>query len=208
MLKLTIVYFILLCFQTAQYVQLSTIQFVLLYCYTSRLPCTVSSAIFNVAFHNVLLADCPGCSVQYSCSGSKFCTSQCGFILSPGFPVSYPANQRCVWQITVQQGYYVTLTVMYFDIFEETSDQCDKDILTIEDTDKLGNAVADIGSFCNTKPPPEKMETSWHHAQVTFISEESGTATGFKLRYDQTLQLPEDLHWSNNNAGTFSHLLY
>ena len=76
---------------------------------------------------------CPGCSVHQSCTRMEMCSTSCGNILSPAFPINYANDIRCVWQISVATDSFIQLHFKYFDIFEMDFPSCVYDYVSIYD---------------------------------------------------------------------------
>lgn len=72
---------------------------------------------------------------------------QCGFIMSPGYPLDYSTNQKCAWKITVNRNAYIKLSFLEFDIFEDGSDECNRDLVEVIDSDRLGEQMVQIVKF-------------------------------------------------------------
>ena len=66
-------------------------------------------------------------------------------LISRDFPAGYGTNVRYSWHITVQQGLYVQLTFVQFDVYENPVKNCENDVVTIIDFD-LQDQATEIGT--------------------------------------------------------------
>ncbi|KAM5141109.1 complement C1r subcomponent [Mantella aurantiaca] len=137
--------------------------------------------------------------------GGVVCTptkrSQYGFVASPDFPKTYPNNNHSTWNITVPEGYHISLKFLVFDI--EPSDGCTYDYI------KVWAEHRELGRFCG---PPKSASHPGHRLFVSegnqmriefqsdFSNEENGTTIlypGFQAYYqavdNDECALPNDI---------------
>ncbi|KAG5446761.1 Procollagen C-endopeptidase enhancer 2 [Clonorchis sinensis] len=112
------------------------------------------------------------------------CGLECGEVLkgesgefrSPGYPVVYPDNLNCTWNIYKPRG----LSVLVFPTFEVeesyTGERCEYDFVHI--TVGTGDDQVIHGPFCGFKPPAPIVFQK--HVTVQFISDGSRAFQGFE----------------------------
>lgn len=121
--------------------------------------------------------DMKNCGVN--CSGNVF-TALVGEITSPNYPNSYPENSRCEYQILLEEGFQVVVTVRREDF-------------DVEPADSEGNCVDSLvfvakdqqfGPYCgNGFPGPLNIETKSNVLNIIFQTDLTGEKKGWKLRY-------------------------
>ncbi len=126
----------------------------------------------------------------------------CGYIISPGYPVSYDPTQKCSWLITVSENAFIELTFEDFDIFEDQSPACDRDFIDVWDIlDSESNVL--IGRFCNTYLPlGGVVHSSWNKLKLDFFTDGSQSGKGFMAKYTQIVSdVSETPTWEQNTNG-------
>ncbi|XP_019483246.1 PREDICTED: complement C1s subcomponent [Hipposideros armiger] len=121
--------------------------------------------------------DMKNCGVN--CSGNVF-TALVGEITSPNYPNSYPENSRCEYQILLEEGFQVVVTVRREDF-------------DVEPADSEGNCVDSLvfvtkdqqfGPYCGDGfPGPLNIETKSNVLNIIFQTDLTGETKGWKLRY-------------------------
>ncbi|XP_040294836.1 complement C1r subcomponent isoform X1 [Bufo bufo] len=108
-------------------------------------------------------------------------TPQHGLISSPNYPKTYPNNQHNTWNITVNQGFHISLKFLVFDL--EPSDGCNYDYVKVFDDKR------EMGQFCGPKssrshPGYRLFITHGNQMKIEFHSdfsnEENGSAVFYK----------------------------
>ena len=65
-----------------------------------------------------------------ACSQMMQMTNMSGWFSSPRFPLNYPGNVQCSWNISIPSGYTIYLTFLEFDV-EECGDSCTCDYVEV-----------------------------------------------------------------------------
>ncbi|CDQ76835.1 unnamed protein product [Oncorhynchus mykiss] len=89
----------------------------------------------------------------------------------------YNNNEICSWSISVPIGRSILLEFLEFDMENDTL--CHSDQLTVSVGADSGRP---IGRFCGSAPPPPVLINS-HSASLQFVSDVSGTGSGFVVRF-------------------------
>ncbi|XP_073862052.1 LOW QUALITY PROTEIN: complement C1s subcomponent-like [Macaca fascicularis] len=121
--------------------------------------------------------DMKNCGVN--CSGDVF-TALIGEIASPNYPKPYPENSRCEYQIRLEKGFQVVVTVRREDF-------------DVEPADSEGNCLDSLvfvagdqqfGPYCGRGfPGPLNIETKSNALDIIFQTDLTGQNKGWKLRY-------------------------
>ncbi|XP_005387022.1 PREDICTED: cubilin [Chinchilla lanigera] len=139
-----------------------------------------------------------GFKAKYSiarCGGTV--TGQNGVIESTGYPtLPYPNNLFCQWRFEGLAGHYLTIHFEAFNL--QNSSSCEKDFVEIWENHTAGHL---LGRYCGNAIP-ESIDTSGNAASVRFVTDDSVTAPGFRLRFESSLaECGGDLQGS---TGTFT----
>ncbi|XP_049633697.1 cubilin [Suncus etruscus] len=125
-----------------------------------------------------------GFKAKYSialCGGTV--TGQSGVIETLGYPTQPYANHLfCEWHLEGPPGHYLTIHFETFDL-QESSD-CEKDFVEIWDGSTSGNV---LGKFCGNVIP-DSIGTSGNVALIRFVTDETLTASGFRLRFESSTE--------------------
>ncbi|XP_006914722.3 complement C1s subcomponent isoform X1 [Pteropus alecto] len=121
--------------------------------------------------------DMKNCGVN--CSGNVF-TALIGEIASPNYPDPYPENSRCEYQILLEEGFQVVVTVRRedFDVEPADSEGNCADSLVFVTRDQQ------FGPYCgNGFPGPLNIESKSNALNIIFQTDQTGQKKGWKLRY-------------------------
>ncbi|XP_036315022.1 cubilin [Pipistrellus kuhlii] len=143
-----------------------------------------------------------GFKAKYSiaqCGGTL--TGQSGVIQSIGYPtLAYSDDLLCEWHLRGPSGHY--LTIHFEDFNLQNSSGCEKDFVEIWENHTSGNL---LGRYCGNILP-DSVDTSSNVAVVRFVTDDSLTASGFKLRFEASLEAcGGDLQ---GPTGTFTSPIY
>lgn len=102
-----------------------------------------------------------------------------GVITSPNYPKNYPNNMNCHWRISPEKS-HVNLSIEFFKL--EDSQTCNAfDFVKIKA--RVGYASRE-GSLCGFQAPRQSsLKVDGRPIEVTFKSDSSFTANGFKISY-------------------------
>eukprot|EP00058_Branchiostoma_floridae_P028277 XP_002613768.1 hypothetical protein BRAFLDRAFT_84525 [Branchiostoma floridae] len=127
------------------------------------------------------------CSPGYELSSNKrtcepacggFLTGLSGNITSPTFPLEYPQNKRCVWQIVAPSQYRITLKFNHFEL--EGNDVCKYDSLEVRSGLSPESDV--LGRFCGSELP-ESVTSTRNNMRVEFKSDNTVSKKGFHATF-------------------------
>lgn len=94
-----------------------------------------------------------------------------GTITSPSFPVTYPGNKDCVWEIIAPPQYRITLNFTHFDLEGNNARQQDCEYDSVEVSSKLGDdLLRKHGIFCGSRLP-SLITSEGNSLRVTFTSD-------------------------------------
>ncbi|GAB5574543.1 mannan-binding lectin serine protease 2 isoform X2 [Prionailurus iriomotensis] len=109
-------------------------------------------------------------------------TGRSGVLSSPEYPEPYPKLSSCSYSIHLEEGFSIILDfVGSFDVETHPETLCPYDSLKIQ-TDK-----EEYGPFCGTTLP-SRIETKSNAVTITFVTDQSGDHTGWKIHYTSTGQ--------------------
>nr|XP_012615927.1 complement C1s subcomponent [Microcebus murinus] len=123
-----------------------------------------------------LHADMRNCGVN--CSGDVF-TALIGEIASPNYPNQYPENSRCEYQVMLEEGFQIVVTVQKdFDVEPADSHGNCRDSLVFIAGDQQ------FGPYCGDGfPGPLNIKTRSNALIIIFQTDLTGQGKGWKLRY-------------------------
>lgn len=103
-----------------------------------------------------------------------------GSLTSPNYPRRYEHEMICIWEIAVDFGYNIKLTVQ--DAEMEKSATCEFDSLTIAHDRAFNHTVTKV---CESIRQPIVITVDGHEAFVKFESDESHNGKGFNITYER-----------------------
>ncbi|OWK03088.1 CUBN [Cervus elaphus hippelaphus] len=125
-----------------------------------------------------------GFKAKYSvapCGGTV--TGQSGVIESNGYPTQpYTDDLFCEWRLRGPMGHY--LTIHFEDFNLQNSSGCERDFVEIWENHTSGTL---LGRYCGSSIP-KSVDTSSNVALVRFVTDDSLSASGFRLRFDSSLE--------------------
>ncbi|XP_065577276.1 cubilin-like isoform X4 [Artemia franciscana] len=114
----------------------------------------------------------------YGCGG--LLTKSYGYLRSPNYPDMYPAAMACIWQISIDHGSRIELTIQDFDI--EGSINCQFDFLKV--TNGKMNGGMELANLCNQHmATPIIVTSSDNEMTIYFHSDGSVRGRGFRASY-------------------------
>lgn len=113
-------------------------------------------------------------SLTFSVCGGTF-TSLSGIVASPDWPLSYPRNVECIYNLKVSPGNQLNLGINYN---LEESENCNDDYAEVRENDGAGKVI-DV--FCGSGTSDFHVNGS---AWVKFKSDNDSTNEGFNLNYN------------------------
>ncbi|XP_067665987.1 cubilin-like [Haliotis asinina] len=117
-------------------------------------------------------------------------------IISPLYPLNYPSNTDCIWDLTAPQGYFVFVDVEESSV--ETSTDCTKDYVEAFDGPSLYNeANSRIIRWCGVEHP--SFQSSGIFMTLVFHSDDVTSGSGFKLSYSARPKLVNPLSETSNH---------
>ena len=102
-------------------------------------------------------------------------------IISPNYPNAYGNSSDCQLVITFATKANVSLTFEDFNV--EGHSSCRYDYLALYDGSSISSPM--VGSkLCGTRPAGTTMNSTGNSVTLHFVSDNSETRTGFKIRAD------------------------
>lgn len=105
-----------------------------------------------------------------------------GELLSPNFPKKYSHEVTCIWEINVDFGNLIEVTVNEIDL--ESSNKCDFDVLNFSNDRNFTNHIA---GFCEAQDISKVVTSESHRLFVKFNSDETNNGRGFNATYKSVL---------------------
>ncbi|XP_070545496.1 tolloid-like protein 1 isoform X2 [Ptychodera flava] len=130
-----------------------------------------------------------GKTCEAACGG--FLTQLKGNLTSPSYPLEYPKNKNCVWQIVAPPQYRISLQFHVFDL--EGNDVCKYDFVEIRSG--LTAEASLHGKFCGDQLP-ETITSRHNSMRVEFKSDNTVSKTGFFANFFMDIDECE-----NDNGG-------
>ncbi|XP_063778175.1 neuropilin-1 [Pseudophryne corroboree] len=136
--------------------------------------------------HSRLVFCCWALIIHLSCAtktdkcGDTIKIKDPGYVVSPGYPISYLPNQRCEWVIQAPEPYQRILINFnpHFDLEER---ECKYDYVEVFDADNANGRS--LGKFCG-KIAPSALISTGPSLFIRFVSDYETHGAGFSVRYD------------------------
>uniref|UniRef100_A0A8C4DVZ6 Neuropilin n=1 Tax=Dicentrarchus labrax TaxID=13489 RepID=A0A8C4DVZ6_DICLA len=157
-------------------------------------------------------AKCPKCETRVSFVSSRKqlfslpSADKCGgniristanYLTSPGYPMSYPPSQRCVWVISAP-GPHQRILINFNPHFDLEDRECKYDYVEVRDgVDESGQLV---GKYCG-KIAPSPVVSSGNQLFIKFVSDYETHGAGFSIRYEIFKTGPECSRNFTSNSG-------
>ncbi|XP_019063565.1 mannan-binding lectin serine protease 2 [Fukomys damarensis] len=107
-------------------------------------------------------------------------TARSGELNSPEYPWPYPKLSSCTYHIRLEEGFSVILDfVGSFDVESHPEARCPYDSLQIH------TGKGEYGPLCG-ETSPRRIETKSNTVTITFVTDDSGDHTGWKIHYTST----------------------
>jgi cubilin len=101
-----------------------------------------------------------------------------GTLLSPDYPKRYNHGLTCIWEITVEYGNNIEVTVNELDL--EHNGDCQFDSLTFSNDKNFTNSIMKL---CDSLHTPKVLTSNGHYLYVKFDSDDSNNGRGFNVSY-------------------------
>lgn len=102
--------------------------------------------------------------------------------MSPDFPKRYTHGLICIWEINVEYGNNIEITINELDI--EHNKDCEFDSLTFANDKNFSHIIS---KECSTIHEPKIITSSGHNLYVKFSSDDSNNGRGFNVSYRSIL---------------------
>uniref|UniRef100_A0A3B5ATH7 Neuropilin n=1 Tax=Stegastes partitus TaxID=144197 RepID=A0A3B5ATH7_9TELE len=123
--------------------------------------------------------------------------STANYLTSPGYPMSYPPSQRCVWVISAP-GPHQRILINFNPHFDLEDRECKYDYVEVRDgVDESGQLV---GKYCG-KIAPSPVVSSGNQLFIKFVSDYETHGAGFSIRYEIFKTGPECSRNFTSNSG-------
>ncbi|KAI5646194.1 CUB domain-containing protein [Phthorimaea operculella] len=144
-----------------------------------------------------------GFRINYESVCQQVIQGDSGYITSPGYPLSYPANRVCEYFIGTSPGKAIELTFQDFDIEDNNYFSCQYDYVEVRDGVDVNATL--LGKYCGGNDHFPPTQTSTHnYMYVRFNSDMSISGSGFYANYT-TIDVECGGIYRESN-GTISHL--
>ncbi|XP_068588491.1 neuropilin-1a-like, partial [Cebidichthys violaceus] len=129
--------------------------------------------------------------------GGNIRISTANYLTSPGYPLSYPPSQRCVWVISAP-GPHQRILINFNPHFDLEDRECKYDYVEVRDgVDESGQLV---GKYCG-KIAPSPVVSSGNQLFIKFVSDYETHGAGFSIRYEIFKTGPECSRNFTSNSG-------
>uniref|UniRef100_A0A096M327 Neuropilin n=1 Tax=Poecilia formosa TaxID=48698 RepID=A0A096M327_POEFO len=129
--------------------------------------------------------------------GGNIRISSASYLTSPGYPMSYPPSQRCMWVISAP-GPHQRILINFNPHFDLEDRECKYDYVEVRDgVDENGQLV---GKYCG-KIAPSAVVSSGNQLFIKFVSDYETHGAGFSIRYEIFKTGPECSKNFTSNSG-------
>ncbi|XP_030767860.1 uncharacterized protein LOC115891521 [Sitophilus oryzae] len=177
--------------EETNYIEISSINTLLTDFYNYQQCLTWNKNQLNILMRRFGNALYNMCTIRTSSSNEHSkCTvlnSLSGYINSPGYPLSYFGNQNLCYRFYFSPG-YCTLNLVFNDFEVESSYDCQKDYLTIENNRYCGDYLKRKTVTISARGRP--------YQDITFTSDSNYCGKGFSAQYQQV-----SCHQSGQDVG-------
>ncbi len=111
-------------------------------------------------------------------------TGNSGNITSPGYPLKYPENILCSWNITVDEKFRIQIEFLDFEI--EAAVGCLYDYVLLRDGLTVNSPV--LGKVCHVNP--QSILSTGSSVLVQFYSDMSEVKRGFYIKWRTVPKVP------------------
>ncbi|XP_032808661.2 CUB and sushi domain-containing protein 3-like isoform X1 [Petromyzon marinus] len=115
----------------------------------------------------------PACEAL--CPTNEVRTESVGVILSPSYPANYPYLQTCLWTISVEKTYNVTLFIELF--------QSEKQYDELEIFDGQSSQSPRLLALSGDYSAPISVTSTGHQVHLRWASDQATSKKGFRIRY-------------------------
>ncbi|KAH8387553.1 hypothetical protein KR093_007741, partial [Drosophila rubida] len=131
-------------------------------------------------------------TVAGGCGGRLF--GDTGVITSPNYPLPYPHDLHCEWQLSVHRGSHLRITIEDLEI--EHLNSCAYDYLSLEALDESNRALNPTTHVVCEMPEANHtiIDLDSSRAYVVFHSDSNNAERGFRLTYAANCVLELDAH--------------
>ncbi|XP_078582053.1 cubilin-like isoform X2 [Branchiostoma floridae x Branchiostoma japonicum] len=130
-----------------------------------------------------------GFSATYQAACGTAINADSGAFMSPNFPGNYPNNLDCGWPITVSSGMTISLTFDNTFNIQGSAGNCGGDYLMLLNGDQadspplLPPGNSGDGKYCGSSAPTNLPQTGSNRLYARFVSDGSGSSSGFKVNF-------------------------
>ncbi|XP_017064010.1 cubilin homolog [Drosophila eugracilis] len=155
---------------------------------TQKLVFTSSGHRMHVRFSSDASSNGQGFEATYrtvkAACGGKI-SARNGVIQSPNYPLKYPANSNCEWQLEVSPYHQIVFEL--HDVELETGYDCGFDYLEGFDVAEDDSDGQRLFKICNDEVEEDRLWTSTSNlAVVRFISDDSVSKKGFQMHFHES----------------------
>ncbi|XP_063226608.1 cubilin [Bacillus rossius redtenbacheri] len=157
------------------------------YCHNTDRPISIISNTNHVfvKFRTDFSNSGKGFHLRYNTVCNLVVKGYRGVIESPNFPLDYPPQSDCLWNITATIGNKINMSFSHFELERPplySNQACHYDYVEVKEGQGLDPPTKDIGRFCgNALPDP--IASTLSTAYVYFKSDSSMQYSGFRIEW-------------------------